>query len=149
MHRIKNIFKLGGALFLLLNCINTFGQNIECDLVKKAIETEYFMREFNICKIDSSIVIYDKVKTLNGCLSCSVCHKTVSITTDSLYKDLSTEKYSMNKPKQLIILYDYRKIGDNKYTLSFWRPYSDANLSLTYKVRKCRYRLIKHSIGTF
>lgn len=143
-----NTFRIIGTIFLLLFCLTTFGQNIECDLFKNAVETDYFKTEFNINKIDSSIIVYDKAKILKGCLNYLVCNKLINITSDSLYRELRPEKYSTIKPPQLIILYDYKKKG-NRYTFFFWRPYSGASIKLTYKISKSKLRLINHSIGTF
>lgn len=52
------------------------------------------------------------------------------------------------KEKNLIILYNNEKLK-NKYSIWFWRPYSEASLKLTFKLRKHKIKLIDNEMGAF
>ena len=97
--------------------------------------------------MDSTVLVYDKKNILNDCTEFTECLKKIKINKDTI-NNLTPEKYSIYKPKNLIILYDYTE-NKNIYTISFWRPYTGANLVLTFKKGKNKIKIIKHTTGTF
>ena len=123
------------------------GQNIYCEIVKKSVNTEYFKKEFSLYKLDSVILIYDKKQILYECQKFTENSKLFKISTDTI-NDLNPDKYSKYKPENLIVLYDFSN-NKNYYTLNFWRPYTGANVVLTYKIKKGKVKLISHKTGTF
>lgn len=134
---------------VFLFAINSlFGQTVDCSLLKAAVETEHFKREFLLCKNNRTLFIFDKKKVFTHCSSFEVCGNSVFLTQDTVYSDLSPEKHGNNKYPDIIVLYNI-VIKKKNYSLMFWRPYSGANLILTFKKKKNSYKLSYYEIGTF
>src|SRR5215813_8707883 len=112
--------KLLVILFLNMLLASCFVQKSKdsqnCQLIKNSIETLYFQKEFAVYQFDT-ILIYDKPKAIQNCENVNSTDKKVQITIDRMY-NLSPEKYSPYKPKNLIILYDFKR-QRGKYKLFF------------------------------
>ena len=142
------LLKTFGILYLSFILNFARGQNLECELFQKAIETDYFKNGFLICKMDSVIKIYDKKQVLHPCSEFTICNKLLKINTDTSYNKLSPDRSNRSIPNSLISLYDIIKEG-NKYTLYFWQPHTNRSVTLTYKVIRKKKRLIKYTSGIF
>ncbi len=140
-------FKISILLFLTLNYYTANCQNANCDIIEKSTNTTYFKKEFLVCNNDSVVLLFDKKNILKECKEFNVCSKKIKVNNDTI-NNLSPEKFSSYKPKNLIILYDYVQVA-NKHIIYYWRPYSGANIILTFKIKKGKFKLIKYSIGTF
>lgn len=140
--------KLFLVLFFMVVINSLYGQSLDCNLLKNAIETEYFNREFSICQNNQSFIIYDKNKVFPHCSSFELCGKSIFITQDSIYRDFSPNKYEYKEYPSIIVLYRI-VIDRKKNSLMFWRPYSGANLTLTFQKKKKAYKLIDYETGTF
>jgi hypothetical protein len=137
------------ALLLPFFVYQVKSQSLDCSLLRKAVNTDLFKTEFKICTMDSTIVLFDKKGIINNCLdTVSVCDKTIHLSHDSIYNKLNPNKYIRNKYQSVLVLYELKWTG-SQCSLFFWRPYSGANLKLTYKANKKEQKLISHSIGSF
>lgn len=134
------------TIFFLIHYAVTLKGQISPALIRKAITESIFLSEFNVCKLDS-ILLYDKNKIITIGDSLLTCGIKVNIVRDSIY-NVKPCVYSPYKVSSLIILYNIVS-ENNKVTLSFWRPYSGANLKLRYKACKGKYILTHYEVGTF
>lgn len=72
--------------------IELISQNIGCELIFESIQSEVFQKEFSICKDTLSFTIYDKTNKIVTCRNIELCNKTLKISNDSCYKDITFEK---------------------------------------------------------
>lgn len=142
-----NLRKCWRCLLLLIFIQPTMGQNGVCDVIQESFKTEFFKTEFRVCEYDTNIILYCYTNNILECNKFEVCSKKILISNDTIY-NLHPNKYSIVKPKNLIILHGFEK-SKRTYKLSYWRPYSGANIIFVYKLKKQKPRLIRYTIGTF
>jgi len=125
------------------------GQDINCDLLKNAIETNFFHESFGDGKLqtDSTFIIYDKSKMLNTCMVFTEYNKQILISHDTTYNKYHPNRNRKDIPNNLIVCAIEKK--GKKYFLWFWMPYSNQTLNLTYIIKKGKSELIEMEDGAF
>ena len=92
--------------FLLYFTSLTMSQNINYDLFKLSIESDYFKNQFKICLDDSNTIkIFDIMALLKDNSTFSICNKNIEISHDTIYNKLTSAEYFLRfLPRSFILL---------------------------------------------
>jgi len=111
-------------------------KDFKCALLNTAIETKVFLTHFYVCEFDDELTIIDTSRYFKGCDLMKKCNTNLL---------LSNQADSL-KAKSSIVLYKIENIG-NIYRLYFYRPRSGITLTLKFKKKKRKFKLLGHDLG--
>ncbi len=113
-------------------------KRVDCVLLKKAIETEIFQKQFYLCSIQEDISIIDTSMYFKECGLAEIYSRKFS-----LYNELNG---SMSKTAIFIYRVDNVK---HTYSLYFYRPHTGASLSLKFRYKNNSVKLLDYKVGAF
>jgi len=130
-----------GFLALLSNYFGIAQNNkrIDCVLLNKAIETKIFQKQFYVCSTQEDISIFDTSGYFKKCEIPEVCSKKLS-----LVNNFSKSMVS----KTAIVIYRVDNIK-HIYKLYFYRPHTGASLSLKFRYKRNKVKLLNYEVGAF
>lgn len=130
------------GIVALLSSYFTNAQNIkrvDCVLLNKAVETEIFQKQFFICSAQEVISIIDTSMYFTKCELPEVCDRRFSL----------ANKFSSSMvSKTAIVIYRVDNIK-HIYSLYFYRPHTGASLSLKFRYKRNKVKLLSYDIGAF
>ncbi len=114
-------------------------KGFDCILLRKSIESEVFQKQFYICNTPKdSVIIKDTSVYFNNCELSDLCSK-------KIYLSNSADNLSKGN---VIIVYRVSK-ANLIYNLYFFRPATGASLSIKFKYKKDKVKLLSYKVGAF
>lgn len=122
------------------------GQTDGCNIILQALDHEVLRKEFLIGSFPDTILVYKEVANDLDCPTMKSVGKTIILSTNQIYKLVLTNE--KEKHPWLLSLYAFKKLG-KKRIISFWRPYSGAAVTLTFKQVRGKYKCVEYAVGSF